>query len=102
MNSEYAFGVGALQVAARQKGGVASFDDLRREIPNYVPLDDEDRQASSTRPNEELWEQRVRNLVSHRRTGSGIIAQGLAERIPGHGFKITASGLSLLKHWKLI
>ncbi len=102
MNSEYAFGIGVLQIAAKMPGNVATFDDLRREIPNYVPLDDDDRKLSLTRANEEVWEQRVRNIVSHRATKGNIIHDGLATSVPGNGIKITASGLSLLRYWKLI
>ena|ERR1700744_4022316 len=94
--TEAEIGLAALKIAASKPGGVASFDDLRKEIPNYVTLTVDDRATSQTRPNEEMWEQKIRNLVSHKATPGNIIAEGYAEAVPGEGIAITKSGHSRL------
>jgi hypothetical protein len=60
-----------------------------------------DQEQSVTRPNEEMWEQQVRNLVSHRGTEGNIIAEGLATYTRG-SIIITEAGLLHLKHKGLI
>jgi hypothetical protein len=48
-----------------------------------------------------MWEQQVRNLVSHRGTEGNIIAEGLATYTRG-SIIITEAGLLHLKHKWLI
>lgn len=81
----------ALRVAATRPKGEASIADLKREIPDYVSLSDEDCAQSTTRPNEEMWEQQIRNLISHRSAEGNIIREGYAEYTDG-GIRITEAG----------
>ncbi len=45
-------------------------------LPEYINLTQEDEQESQTRPGEALWEQRVRNIVSHKETPGNAIYEG--------------------------
>lgn len=81
----------ALQLMAERRDGRASFQDLIRLIPTRLALTAEDRQPSPTRPNEEIWEQRVRNIKSHDTAFGNIIAEGYAVSIAG-GLEITPAG----------
>ncbi len=71
--------------------GEMSVHDLIRLIPGSISLTGEDRKHSSTRPNEELWEQRVRNIQSHYKTPGNFIAEGFLEHIDS-GYRITDAG----------
>jgi hypothetical protein len=66
------------------------------EIPNHIDLSAEDRAQSTTRPNEEMWEQQVRNLISHRTTAGNIICEGYAE-YTGNAIRITDAGRQYLR-----
>jgi len=50
-----------------------------------------------TRSGESMWEQQVRNLVSHRTTEGNIIAEGLADYRPGR-LTITKAGELHVQH----
>lgn len=71
--------------------GEMSVRDLIREIPKWTELTAEDREQSLTRENEELWEQRVRNIQSHHETAGNFIAEGYLEHVKG-GLRITQAG----------
>ena len=86
--------IAALRVAASQPGGEASTTLLKEEIPKYVNLTDGDREMSDKRPREQMWQQIVGNIVSHRR--SNIIREGYAE-YTGDGIRITEAGHAHLK-----
>lgn len=47
-------------------GGIATIAQIRRALPHYLELNDNDRCPSLTRSGEEVWEQQVRNIVCHR------------------------------------
>ena len=64
-------------ILSRRPNKSASFADLRKAIPNHVHLSKADRAKSPSRPAEELWEQIVRNLGSHKHEGLVGIAGGL-------------------------
>jgi hypothetical protein len=91
--SEAEIAIAVLKVLASRPNGEANFAELKLEVPNYVRLDAEDQQQSLTRPNEEMWEQRLRNITSHKATSGNIIHEGLAESISG-GLRLTPSGRS--------
>lgn len=63
--------------------GQASIKELVREIPNRVKLSSEDLTQSTTRPNEALWEQQVRNITSHKGSPGNAIYEGRLVAIPG-------------------
>ena len=56
----------AVEAVLIDAGGDATISYIRRKIPRYLALSAADCAPSSTRPGEQLWEQQVRNIVSHR------------------------------------
>lgn len=89
--TEAEIGKAVLRILKDQPNGEASIPRLKRELPDYIKLTPEDCAPSPTRKNEEVWEQQVRNLVSHRNTPGNIIAEGYAEYRP-RWLKITEAG----------
>jgi hypothetical protein len=61
----------------------ASYADLIREIPNRLTLSAADLEPSTTRPGEAVWEQRVRNITSHKDSPGNAIFDGHVVSIPG-------------------
>ena len=94
--TEAEIGGAVLAICANTATGECSIADLKAEIPNYIDLSAEDRVQSTTRPNEEMWEQQVRNLISHRTTPGNIICDGYAD-YTGNAIKITAAGRAHIK-----
>ena len=95
--SERKIGIAALCILQENPNGEASITDVKLGIPALVPLSKEDQTKSVTRPNEEIWEQQVRNLVSHRNTRGNIFAEGYAEYEDGKRLRITKAGRAYLK-----
>lgn len=80
------------QIAAGLQGGVASFARLKREIPNHLRLSADDRATSTTRPNEEMWEQQIRNIKSHSNAPGNYIYEGYLIHVPRVGYEVTPTG----------
>jgi len=59
-----------------QPGRTATIYQIKKALPSYLNLSAADREQSDTRPNEELWEQQVRNIVSHRNSRGNFIYEG--------------------------
>jgi hypothetical protein len=95
--SEQEISVAVLRICADAPEGEATTAELKRLIPDYINLTADDLAGSPTRPNEAVWEQIVRNIVSHRKTEGNIICEGFAEHRPG-AIKITDAGRLHLKH----
>ena len=76
--NEAEIGRAVLRILKDQPSGEATVARLKRELPKYINLTDADRAPSPTRKGEEVWEQQVRNLVSHRNTAGNIVAEGYA------------------------
>ena len=72
-----------VRVLSDRPTGEATIQELIREIPNWVTLSPEDRARSPTRPGEELWEQQVRNITSHKDNPGNAIYDGRLVAIPG-------------------
>ena len=66
----------------KDHGGEATIAELVQELPTYLDLGETDRRRSDTRPNEELWEQQVRNIISHRDTPGNAIHDGVLDYTP--------------------
>lgn len=64
------------------RGGEATIAELVEGLPNYLSLSDADRQPSETRSGEALWEQQVRNIISHRNTPGNAIHDEKLEYLP--------------------
>ncbi len=63
--------------------GQASIKELLGVIPDRVTLSEEDLAQSTTRPNEALWEQQVRNITSHKVSPGNAIFEGKLAAVPG-------------------
>ena len=87
--------IGVLKVLADRPTGQATFRTLIKEIPKHIALSDADRKVSKTRPNEEMWEQQVRNITSHHDAPGNYIFEGYLERVKD-GLRITDAGRSHL------
>lgn len=75
----------------------ATIDAIIEVLPNYLTLGDADRSDSETRPGEQLWEQQVRNIVSHKLTSGNAINSGYLEHRPPARLFLTDAGLEHLK-----
>lgn len=86
-----------LRYLAEHHGGEATINELVRVIPDRMSLKDADLAQSESRPNERVWEQQVRNIISHRDVDGNAIHDGLLEYtargLDRHGrLKITDAG----------
>jgi hypothetical protein len=86
-----------LQFLATRPKGEAGIAEIVKAIPKYLKLTEEDRTPSKTRKNEEIWEQQVRNITSHKASPGNFIHEGFLVSIKG-GLKITDAGHARLKH----
>jgi hypothetical protein len=100
--SEPVLGLAVMQVLATQPNGEATVRTLIQHVPDYIKLTAEDRETSETRPPEEMWEQRVRNLKSHDKTPGNVIAEGFVEQFDRGSYRLTAAGRLHLKNKGLI
>jgi hypothetical protein len=81
-----------VQIAKKMPGGIATFARCRKEIPDYLNLSAADRTQSKTRPNEEMWEQQIRNVKSHHAAPGNYICEGYLKHIPRVGYEVTNAG----------
>lgn len=91
-DAEERISLGVLKIAAAHPKGMASFNQCRKEIPNYVNLTAADLAPSSTRPGEPMWHQIVRNIKSHDKEDNNYIARGYLKHEAKRGYSITAAG----------
>jgi hypothetical protein len=94
--SEYDIALGTLEYLNGRPGGRATIDELVRDLPAHVVLSQDDLRPSDTRPNEKLWEQRVRNIVSHKDSPTNFINLGYLRSWDGE-MTITDAGRDYLK-----
>lgn len=99
---EAAFGLAVMQVLAAQPKREATVRILIRHVPKYVKLTADDQAQSGTRPNEEIWEQRVRNLKSHSETQGNVIAEGYVVHIGRGRYRLTDAGWHRLESKGLV
>ena len=72
--NEIAFGV--LGYLATIPTGEATIFAIKKNFAQFCTLSPEDHRDSTTRPGEEVWEQQVRNIVSHRNVLGNYIKEG--------------------------
>ena len=87
-----------LNVAVRQPNGIATFDQIRDQVSEYVNLSCEDLRQSLTRKNEAMWEQQIRNIQSHHNVSENFIQKGYLEHVPKVGYRITNKGRKYLEN----
>ncbi len=65
------------EILKARPNSTATFAELRDLVPQHVRLSRADRTKSPTRPGEELWQQIIRNLVSHKHEGFVSVRGGI-------------------------
>jgi hypothetical protein len=90
--TEVEVGYAVLQILAARPNGRATVRMLKDEIPNYLTLSAEDQVGSETRTHEEIWEQQVRNLKSHKNTDGNIFHSGYVISVGRGVWQITDAG----------
>ena len=75
----------------------ATTSDVKKHIPHFIALTPGDQETSETRPNEQLWQQVVGNIVSHRKDSpDNFINRGLIAYDEGI-WTLTDAGEAYLK-----
>lgn len=89
----------AIQIASTFPNHQASIARIKKEVPNFRELSDADLTPSNSRAKEQMWQQIVGNVVSHRGTGTSIFNSGWAVRIESRkSIRVTEKGLKHLKN----
>lgn len=82
-----------VKILKASKTGEAKISVLKKLVPTVIQLSPDDLVQSDTRPNEPMWEQRLRNIKSHSANEGNFIAEGYLTA-PSRGvLRITAAGL---------
>ena len=102
ITSEPVLGLAVMQALATAPDGESEVQTIIKAVPAYLNLTAEDREISVTRPPEEMWEQRVRNLKSHDTRSGNVIAEGFVEHTGRGRYKLTAAGRLHLEHKGLV
>lgn len=88
--NEVAFAI--VQIAKARDNGVATFSRCKREVPLHLELSAADCARSRTRPNEQMWQQLIRNIKSHHDQEGNYICEGYLTHIPRVGYRVTDAG----------
>lgn len=72
-----------VEILQGKKDGRATIADLVDGIPRRIALSMADMVRSRSRPAELVWEQQVRNIVSHRASPGNAICEGRLRQIKG-------------------
>ena len=81
-----------LRILAETHHGEATINHIKKRIPEFIKLTEGDQKQSDTRKNEEVWEQIVRNIVSHKGAEGNIVAEGFANSPSRGRLRITEAG----------
>lgn len=92
LTTEHEIAEAVLKILANTTTGEAKLAYLKKRISNYVSLTPTDRKMSETRPNEEMWEQRLRNIRSHRKNVGNYIHEGYLTSPSRGRLRITEAG----------
>jgi len=96
-SSEHDIAFAAMKYLDTLPGKTAATSDVKQRIPNFINLSPDDREVSGTRPNEELWQQVVGNIVSHRNDSpENFINRGLID-YDGKNWTLTPAGEAYLR-----
>ena len=86
----------ALKIASINSRRTASTEQIKKQVVDYFPLTKIDLEPSTTRPREEMWQQIIGNVISHRDTPNGPFVKGYAVRTRD-GLTVTDKGMDYLK-----
>jgi hypothetical protein len=84
-----------LKIAAQQPRQAASTEFLKKEVPKYIELSPQDRAPSKSRAREQVWQQIVGNVISHKNVRTGPFARGFAIKT-SDGIAVTNRGMAYL------
>lgn len=89
----------AEQILLHRADRTATVTELKQVLPQYMKLTSADKAQSPSRPNEALWQQRVGNLVSHRKDKkTNLILDGVLEYLPKlKALRLTDDGVRHLR-----
>jgi hypothetical protein len=91
-SSEAEISEAVLKVLAEMPNGEATTSQIVKRVPFKINLTQDDLVGSETRQHEAVWEQIVRNIVSHKKSEGNSIAEGLVN-VPSRGkMRITDAG----------
>jgi hypothetical protein len=90
--SESDAAIAVLRILAAQPNGTATVKVLKEGLPKYATITEDDRAQSGTRPNEEIWEQRVRNIRSHHDREGNLFYEEYVDRPTRGVWSLTAVG----------
>ncbi len=85
-----------LRYLVKVPAGDASIAEIKRHLRGNYKFTAADKEQSPTRANEVMWEQQVRNIVSHRKSDGNYVHDGLLERRPRR-LAITDAGKNYIK-----
>ncbi|WP_455986125.1 hypothetical protein [Methylorubrum extorquens] len=86
----------ALKIASQQPDRTASTKFIKRHINEYYTLTEKDKTISKTRSKEQLWQQVIGNVISHRKSSEGPFRKKYAVRTHD-GLTVTEKGMDYLK-----
>jgi hypothetical protein len=86
-----------LKILADRPEGEATVEVLKSELPKHIALSVDDQEGSTTRTNEEMWEQQVRNLKSHDKTSGNVFNDGFVEAVARGIWRITPAGRAFIR-----
>jgi hypothetical protein len=85
-----------LKIAMTRQNAVASTSYIKKFVPDFTSLTNEDLEKLPSRGDEERWQQIIRNVISRSSQNLSIFGLGHAVRAPG-GIKVTRLGRSFLE-----
>lgn len=91
VTSEQEIAEAVLRILASNGKGKATYAELRIEVPKIINFTSADLAPSGTRPGETMWQQRLRNITSHKNAEGNFIKLGLLAEIDS-GLEITQAG----------
>jgi hypothetical protein len=89
----------AVTIGTERLDGIASYAELRKEVPKRHRLSAMDTLQSIKRPREEMWEQKMRNIKSHHKSEGNFIHEGYLIHVPRVGYKVTDAGRRLVRRY---
>jgi hypothetical protein len=96
-SSEHDIAFAVSKYLATVPSGTATTGAIKMHVPNFISLTSGDKEPSETRPNEQVWQQVVGNIVSHRKDSpENFINRGLINYERGK-MSITEAGRAYLK-----
>ena len=95
-STESEIAIAVIRYLASTRDGEATIANIKSNLNKSMNFTDADLVVSDTRPNERVWEQQVRNIVSHRLSSENFVHDGLLSYLPRR-LAITDDGRNWLK-----